>query len=166
MGPPGLGFFFLTLPPELLAVARRQADGAFPKLVPGGMSTTSLRDAIGRHIERAATTLLGPGDIEVGAVAAIRMAMTSAVRVTAAAGGFGQPALDHDAGGAKELAEERFLPNHIIMLGNPNGSVKKKSTFGHGIYSRKCENRGPERCILRRKVASVTRQASDIGGTR
>jgi hypothetical protein len=34
--------------------------------------------------------------------------MTSAVGVAAAAGGLGQPALDHDAGGAKELAEERF----------------------------------------------------------
>jgi hypothetical protein len=79
--------------------------------------------------------------------------MTSAVGVAATAGGFGQPALDHDAGGAKELAEERFLPNHIIILGIRDSSVKKKSTFGHGIYSRKCENRGSERCILRRKVA-------------
>jgi hypothetical protein len=67
----------------------------------------------------------------------------------------GQPALDHDAGGAQELAEERFLPNHIIILGNPDSSVKKKSTLGHGIYSRKCENRGSERCILRRKVAKL-----------
>src|SRR6516225_3424220 len=117
MGPPGSGFFFLTLPPELLAVARRQADGAFPKLVPGGMSTAGLRDAIGRHVQRAAATLLGPGDIEVGTVAAIRIAMTSAVRVAAAAGGLGQPALDHDLGGAKELAEECLLPNHVIMLG-------------------------------------------------
>jgi hypothetical protein len=154
MGPPGSGFFFLTLPPELLAVPGRQADGAFPKLGPGGMSTAGLRDAIGWHVQGAAATLLGPGDIEVGTVAAIRMAMTSAVRVTAAAGGLGQPALDHDAGGAQELAEERFLPNHIIILGNQDSSVKKKSTLGHGIYSRKCENRGSERCILRRKVAS------------
>jgi hypothetical protein len=142
MGPPGSGFFFLALLPKLLAVARRQADGAFPKLGPGGMSTAGLRDAIGGHVQRAAATLLGPGDIEVGAVAAIRMAMTSALRVAAAAGGLGEPALDHDPGGVKELAEERFLPNHIIMLVILSNSVKKKSTLGHGIYSRKCENRG------------------------
>jgi hypothetical protein len=154
MTPPGSGFFFLTLPPELLAVASGQADGAFPKLGPGGMSTTGLLDAIGRHIQPAAATLLGPGDIEVGAVAAIRVAMTSAVRVAATAGGPGQPALDHNPGGAKELGEERFLPNHIVILGNRESSVKKKSAFGHGIYSRKCENRGSERFILRRKVAS------------
>src|SRR6516165_3878889 len=79
--------------------------------------------------------------------------MTSAVRVAAAAGGLGQPALDHDPGGAKELTEECFVPTHIIMLGNQESSVKKKSTLQHGIYSRKCENRGSERCILRRKVA-------------
>jgi hypothetical protein len=118
------------------------------------MSTAGLLDAIGRHVQRAAATLLGPGDIEVGTVAAIRIAMTSAVRVAAAAGGLGQPALDHDTGGAKELAEERGLPTHIIILGILDSSVKKKSTLGHGIYSRKCENRGSKRCILRRKVAS------------
>src|SRR5215470_7371756 len=157
MGPPWgfffFGFFFLTLPSELLAVSRRQQDGAFPKLGPGGMSPAGLLDAIGWDVERAAATLLGPGDIEVGTVAAIGIAMTSAVGVAAAAGGLGQPALDHDPGGVKELAEERCLPNHIIILGIPDSSVKKKSTFGHGIYSRKCENRGSERCILRRKVA-------------
>jgi hypothetical protein len=37
----------LTLPPKLLPVARRQADGACLKLGPGGMSTTGLLDAIG-----------------------------------------------------------------------------------------------------------------------
>jgi hypothetical protein len=135
MGPPGFGFFFLALPPKLLAVARRQADGALPKLGPGGMSPAGLGDAIGRHVEPAAATLLGPGDIEVGAVAAMRIAMTSAVGVAATAGGLGQPALDHDAGGAKELAEERFLPNHIIMLGISGQLRQEKSTFGHGIYS-------------------------------
>src|SRR5215469_4777350 len=158
MGPPGSGFFFLALPPKPLAVASRQADGAFPKLGPGSMSTAGLRDAIGRHVERAAATLLGPGDIEVGTVAATGIAMTSAVRVAAAAGGLGQPALDHDTGGAKELAEESCLPTHIIMLGILTSSVKKKSTFGHGIYSRKCENRGSERFILRRKVANFFRR--------
>jgi hypothetical protein len=81
------------------------------------MSPAGLRDAIGGHVQRAAATLLGPGDIEVGTVAAIRTAMTSAVGVTAAAGGLGQPALDHDPGGAQEFVEERFLPNHIIILG-------------------------------------------------
>jgi hypothetical protein len=40
------------------------------------------------------------------------------------------------------------------MIGTLASSVKKKSTLGHGIYTRKCENRGSERCILRRKVAS------------
>src|SRR5215467_12774524 len=139
MAPPGLGFFFfrfffLTLPSELLAVFRRQADGAFPKLGPGGMSTTGLLDAIGRHVQGAAATLLGPGDIEVGTVAAIRIAMTSAVRVAAAAGGLGEPALDHGTGGAKEFAEEHSLPNHIIILGNLGDLVKKKNAFRHGIY--------------------------------
>src|SRR6516165_508114 len=118
MGPPGFGFFFLALAPKLLAVGSRQAEGACPKLGPGGMSLAGLLDAIGRDVQRAAATLLGPGDIEVGAVAAIRIAMTSAVRVAAAAGGLGQPALDHDAGGAEEFAQEHFLPTHIIMLGN------------------------------------------------
>jgi hypothetical protein len=135
MGPPRSGFFFLALPPKLLAVASRQADGTFPKLGPGGMSTAGLLAAIGRHVHRPAAALLGPGDIEVGAVAAIRIAMTSAVRVAATAGGFGEPALDHDPGGAKELAEECFMPNHIIILGIWGGLVKKKGTLGHDIYS-------------------------------
>jgi hypothetical protein len=97
------------------------------------MSTAGLGDAIGRHVQGAAATLLAPGDIEVGTVAAIRIAMTSAVRVAAAAGGLGQPALDHDPGSAKKLAEEFVLPNHIIMLGNRESSVKKKSILRHGI---------------------------------
>jgi hypothetical protein len=130
MRPPGFGFFFLALPPKLLAVARRQEDGAFPKLGPGGMSTTGLPDAIGRHVQRAAATLLGPGDIEVRTVAAIRIAMTSAVGVAAAAGGLGQPALDHDTGGVKEVAEERLLSTHTIMLGTLASSVKKKAHLG------------------------------------
>jgi hypothetical protein len=99
------------------------------------MSTARSLDAIGRHVEGAAATLLGPGDIEVGAVAAMRIAMTSALRVAAAAGGFGEPALDHDTGGAKELTKERCLPNHIILLGIKDGLVKKNDTLGHGIYS-------------------------------
>jgi hypothetical protein len=129
MGPPESGFFFLALPPKLLAVASRQADGAFPKLGPGGMSTAGLLDAMGRHVQGAAAALLGPGDIEVGAVAAVRIAMTSAIRVAATAGGLGEPALDHDAGGAKEFAEEP-LPNHIIIVGIRTGFVKKKGHLG------------------------------------
>jgi hypothetical protein len=97
------------------------------------MSTAGLLEAIGRHVQRAAAALLGPGDIEVGTVAASRIAMTSAVRVAAAAGGLGQPALDHNVGGTKELAEENCLPTHIIMLGISDSSVKKKSTLVHGI---------------------------------
>jgi len=128
------------------------------------MSPAGLLDAIGWDVQRAAATLLGPGDIEVGAVAAIRIAMTSAVGVAAAAGGLGQPTLDHDAGGAEELAEEHFLPTHIIMLGNRDVPVKKKSTLGHGIYNRKCENGGSERCILRRKVASLTNAGATAAG--
>jgi hypothetical protein len=106
------------------------------------MSTAGLLDVVGRHVQRAAATLLGPSDLEERTVAASGIAMTGAVGVAAAAGGLGQPALDHDLGGAKEFAEERFLPNHIIMLGNRGSSVKKKSTLRHGIYGRKCENRG------------------------
>jgi len=126
MRPPGSGFFFLALPPKLLAVASRQADGAGPKLRPGGMSTAGLLDALGGHVQRAAATLLGPGDIEVGTMAAIRIAVTSAVRVAAAAGGLGQPALDHDTGGVKELAEERGLPTHTIILGIPDRLRQEK----------------------------------------
>jgi hypothetical protein len=81
------------------------------------MSTAGLLDAIGGHVQRAAAPLLGPGDIEMRTVAAIRIAMTSAAGVAAAAGGLGQPALDHDTGGVKELAEERGLPTHKIILG-------------------------------------------------
>ena len=120
----------MALPPKLLAVASRQADGAFPKLGPGSMSTAGLLDAIGRHVQGAAATLLGPGDIEVGAVAATRIAVTSAVRVAAAAGGLGEPALDHGTGGVKELAEEHFMPNHIIILGNLGDPVKEKKHLG------------------------------------
>jgi hypothetical protein len=126
MAPPGSGFFFLPLPPKLLAVARRQVDGACPKLCPGGMSPAGLLDAIGGHVQRAAATLLGPGDIEVGTVAASRIAMTSAVGVAAAAGGLGQPALDHDAGGVNEFAEEHGLPNHEIILGIPGQLRQEK----------------------------------------
>jgi hypothetical protein len=94
------------------------------------MSTAGLRDAIGGHVQRAAAALLGPGDIEVGTVAAMRIALTSAVGVAAAAGGLGEPALDHDTGGGKEVAEERLLPTHIIMLGIMVSSVKKKAHLG------------------------------------
>jgi hypothetical protein len=80
------------------------------------MSTAGLLDAIGGYIERPAATLLGPGDIEVRTVAPARIAMTRAVGVAATAGGFGQPALDHDTGGVKKLVEV-CLPTHIIMLG-------------------------------------------------
>ena len=126
----------MALPPKRLAVASCQADGALPKLGPGSVSTAGLLDAMGRHVHGAAATLLGPGDIEVGAVAAIRIAMTSAVRVAAAAGGLGEPALDHDTRGAKEVAEERLLPNHIIILGIQGDFVKKKEAFEQGIYRR------------------------------
>src|SRR5262249_43029741 len=107
----------------------------FPKLGPGSMSTAGLLDAIGRHVQRAAATLLGPGDIEVRAVAAIPIAMTSAGRGAAAAGGLGEPGPGHGTGGTKEFVEEHFLPNHIIILGNLGDLVKKKNAFRHGIYS-------------------------------
>src|SRR5215813_13520258 len=35
---------------------------------------------------------------------------------------------------------------------------QEKSTLGHGIYNRKCENGSSERCILRRKVANFFRR--------
>jgi hypothetical protein len=122
----------LALPPKLPAVASRQADGAFPKLGPGGMSTTGLLDALGRHVQGAAAALLGPGDIEVGAVAAVRIAMTSAVRVAATAGGFREPALDHDPGGAKEFTEE-LLPIHIIIVGIRADLSRKKHIWARHL---------------------------------
>ena len=90
------------------------------------MSPAGLGDAIGWDVQRAAAPLLGPGDIEVGTVAAIRIALTRAFWVAAAAGGLGQSALDHDLGGAKKLAEECLLPNHIIMLGIREGPRQEK----------------------------------------
>jgi hypothetical protein len=56
--------------------------------------------------------------------------MTSAVRVAAATGGLGQPALDHDTGGVKELAEERGLPTHTIILGFPGQLRQEKEHIG------------------------------------
>ena len=97
------------------------------------MSSASLGGPLGRHVEGAAATLLGPGEIEVGPVAAVGIAMTSTAGVAAAAGGLGEPALDHGTGGLQEFGEG-FLPNHIIMLGYRSGDVKQKSTFEHGLY--------------------------------
>jgi|SRR5215471_5771455 len=125
MGPPA-GFSFSALLPKLLAVLSRQTNGGFPKLGPGGMSTAGLGGAVGGHVEGAAAALLGPGEIEVGAVAALRIAMASTVGVAAGAGGLRKPALDHGPGGAQELVEE-LLPNHIIMLGNPRAKSSKKA---------------------------------------
>ena len=71
----------------------------------------------------------------VAGVASSRIAMTSAVGIAATSGGLRQPALDHDAGGVKELAEECALPTHILMLGISDGPVKQKCTFEQGIYS-------------------------------
>ena len=101
------------------------------------MSTAGLLDAIGRHVQRAAATLLGPSDIEVGTVAASGIAMTGAVGVAAAAGGLGQPALDHDAGGVKEFAEEYNLPTHKIILGIP-GQLRqeKEHTWARYLQSK------------------------------
>jgi hypothetical protein len=96
------------------------------------MSTTGLLDALGRYVQGAAAALLGPGDIEVGAVAAVRIAMTSAVRVAATAGGFREPALDHDPGGAKEFTEE-LLPNHIIIVGIRAGLSRKKHIWARPL---------------------------------
>src|SRR5215471_10135340 len=121
MGPPA-GFSFSALLPKLLAVLSRQTNGGFPKLGPGGMSTAGLGGAVGGHVEGAAAALLGPGEIEVGAVAALRIAMASTVGVAAGAGGLRKPALDHGPGGVEEL-----VPNHIIMLGNPRAKSSKKA---------------------------------------
>ena len=112
--------------PKLLAVGSRQAEGACPKLGPGGMSLAGLLDAIGRDVQRAAATLLGPGDIEVGTVAAIRIALTRAFWVAAAAGGFREATLDQGRGRAKQLAEQS-LPTHITMLGILCSAVKQKN---------------------------------------
>ena len=124
----------MALLPELLAILSPQGDGGFPKLGPGGMSAARPLSLLSRHVEGATATLLGPSDIEVGAVAASGIAMASTVEVATAAGGFREATLDHGRGGAKQLAEQ-FLPTHMNILGNPGAAVKQKSMCWHGIHS-------------------------------
>src|SRR5215471_17507412 len=116
------------------------------------MSAARPLGLLGRYVEGAAATLVRPSDIEVGTVAASRIAMASTVAVATTAGGFREATLDHGRGGAKQLAEQ-FLPTHINILVTLCAAVKKKSTVWHGIHRALCENRGSERCILRQKVA-------------
>src|SRR5437870_4485442 len=117
MTPPASGFPFLALTVlvELFPILGGQRYGRFPELGPSGMSAPRLSGVCGRDIERAAAPLLGPSDIKVGTVAAGRIAMTGAVGIPAAPGGFRQAPLDHALGGAEEFAEE-LLPTHIIIL--------------------------------------------------
>jgi hypothetical protein len=49
---------------------------------------------------------LGPTDVEVGTVAASRIAMTHTVGVATAASGFREVTPDHGRGSAKPLAEQ------------------------------------------------------------
>ena len=119
--------------PELLAILNRQGDGGFPKLGPGGMSAARPLGLLGRYVEGAAATPLRPSDIEVGTVAASRIAMASTVGVATAAGGFREATLDHGSGSAKQLAEQ-LLPTHTNILGMLPALVKQKSMFRHGIH--------------------------------
>ena len=153
----GFGFRAFAFLPELVAIPRRQSDGRLPKLAPGSVGLAGSLSVISRHIEGAALTVLGPGDIEVRPVAAGRIAMTSTVRIAAAARGFRQAALDHGIGRAEEFAEKR-VPTHINILGKQMSLVKRKSTFGHGFHMGVCENSASERSILRREVASGRRR--------
>lgn len=123
---------FLALLPELLAILNRQGDGGFPKLSPGGMSATHPLGLLGRYVEGAAATPLGPSDIEVGTVAASRIAMASTVGVATAAGGFREATLNHGRGGAKQFAEQ-LLPTHTNILGMLCAPVKQKACFGTGF---------------------------------
>ena len=123
----------LALLPELLAVLNRQGDGGLPKLGPGGMSAAGPLGLLGRYVERAAATSLGPSDIEVGTVAASRIAMARTVGVATAASGFREATLHHDRGGAKQFAEQ-LLPTHTNILGILCAPVKQKSMFRHGIH--------------------------------
>ena len=123
----------MALLPQLLAVLNRQGDGGFPKLGPGGMSAAGPLGLLGRDIEGAAATPLGPSDIEVGPVAASGVAMTSTVGVATAAGGLREATLNHGRGGAKQFAEQ-LLPTHTNILGTLCAAVKQKSMFGHGIH--------------------------------
>jgi hypothetical protein len=119
--------------PELLAVQIRQGDGGFPKLDPGGLSAARPLGLLSRYVEGAAAPPLGPSDIEVGTMAASRIAMTRTVGVATAAGGFREATLDHGRASAKQLAEQ-FLPTHTNRLGMLCAAVKQKSMFGHGIH--------------------------------
>jgi len=106
----------LALLPQLLAILNRQGDRGFPKLGPSGMSAARPPGLLGRYVEGAAATPLRPSDIEVGTVAASRIAMASTVGVATAAGGFREATLNHGHGGAKQFAEQ-LLPTHINILG-------------------------------------------------
>ena len=123
----------LALLPELLAVLNRQGDGGFPKLGPGGMSSAGPLGLVGRYVQGAAAAPLSPGDIEVGTVAASRIAMASTVGVATAAGGFREATLNHGHGGAKQFAEQ-LVPTHTNILGNLRAAVKQKSMLWHGIH--------------------------------
>ena len=123
----------MALLPELLAVLNRQGDGGFPKLGPGGMGAAGQLGLLGRYVEGAAATALGPSDIEVGTVAASRIAMARTVGVATAASGFREATLNHGRGGAKQFAEQ-LVPTHTNILGNLRAAVKQKSMLWHGIH--------------------------------
>ena len=122
----------MALLPELLAILNPQGDSGFPKLGPGGMSAAGPLGLLGRYVEGAAATPLGPCDVEVGTVAASGIAMASTVGVATAAGGFREATLDHGRRGAKQFAEQP-LPTHTNILGSLCRAVKQKSMFRHEI---------------------------------
>src|SRR5215469_9916654 len=89
------------------------------------MSAARPLGLLRRYVEGAAAPSLGPSDIEVGTMAASRIAMTRTVRVATAAGGFREATLDHARGSAKQFAEQ-FLPTHTDILGMLCPAVKQK----------------------------------------
>src|SRR5438094_9643445 len=93
------------------------------------MSAAGPLGLLGRYVEGAAATPLGPSEIEVGTVAASAIAMTSTVGVATAAGGFREATLDHGRRGAKQLAEQ-LPPTHPNIVGILRDASSQKACWG------------------------------------
>ena len=61
-------------------------------------------------------------------VQTLGIAVADAVGITATAGGFRQPALDHIFGGPEESLKQPFSPTHhlIVRYADPGHGVKRK----------------------------------------
>lgn len=81
------------------------------------MRLTGSAELLRRHVQGATLAVLAVGEVEVGAVAAGRIAMAGAGRDAAAAGGLGEATLNHELGSLREPSEECVLPTHLKTVG-------------------------------------------------